>query len=115
MNSTTGEPRGGNIMILANLELRIPLPFISKYNFGGALFLDGGNVWDEPSDIKLEDFVFVRDKDDISVNDFRYGAGFGLRYYTPVGPIRIDAGFPLIRSDDIDYDYWIHISLGQIF
>ncbi|MBN2185308.1 MAG: outer membrane protein assembly factor BamA [Candidatus Krumholzibacteriota bacterium] len=115
LNSTTGEPRGGNIMILANLELRVPLPFISKYNFGGALFLDGGNVWDEPADIKLEDFIFIRDREDVSVNDFRYGAGFGLRYYTPVGPIRLDAGFPLIRSADIDYDYWIHISLGQIF
>jgi translocation and assembly module TamA len=44
-----------------------------------------------------------------------YGAGFGFRYYTPVGPIRLDIGFPLKKTPDMDYDYWVHISLGQIF
>lgn len=113
--NSTGTARGGNIMLLANIEMRFPLPVISKYNFGGAFFLDGGNVWDSVSDIKFEEFVFMKERSDISTADFRYSAGFGLRYYTPVGPIRIDAGFPITRPVDIDYDYWIHISLGQIF
>ena len=102
-------------MLLATLELRFPLPFIGKHNFGGALFLDGGNVWESIAQIKPDNFFFSKDRDDITRRDFRYSAGFGLRYYTPVGPIRLDAGFPMKRSFDIDYDYWIHISLGQIF
>ena len=45
------------------------------------LFLDGGNVWANPWDFKL--------------NDLRYDVGPGLRYKTPIGPIRADIGYQL--------------------
>ncbi len=109
------EPRGGRVTLLTNAELRFPLPYIARYNFGAAVFLDGGTVWNSVEEIRLSDFRFTADRADVTRQDYMYGAGFGFRYYTPVGPLRFDIGFPLKKTDDIDFDYRIHISLGQIF
>jgi outer membrane protein insertion porin family len=109
------EPAGGRILLLTNAELRFPIPYLSRFNFGAALFLDGGAVWDSVDEIHPRDFRFSAPESDVTRQDYMYGAGFGFRYYTPVGPLRFDIGFPLKRTVDMDYEYRIHISLGQIF
>jgi len=68
---------GGNAMMIANVEYRFPI-FSSV---GGALFVDAGNVY----------------KDSIRFNDIRYGVGTGIRYLSPVGPLRFDVGYKLNR------------------
>jgi outer membrane protein insertion porin family len=109
------EPRGGRVTLLTNAELRFPIPYLARYNFGAAVFLDGGTAWNSVEEISLSDFRITADRADVTRKDYMYGAGFGFRYYTPVGPLRFDIGFPLKKTDDIDFDYRIHISLGQIF
>jgi translocation and assembly module TamA len=110
-----GEPVGGRISLLTNLELRLPLPILGKYNFGAALFFDGGSVWNSVDEIRPSDFRFTADPADVTREEYMYSAGLGFRYYTPVGPLRLDIGFPLKKTLDMDFDYRIHISLGQIF
>ncbi len=110
-----GEPAGGRISLLTNLELRFPLPLIGRYNFGAAVFLDGGTVWNSADEIHPSDFRFTADPADVTRDEYMYGAGLGFRYYTPVGPLRLDIGFPLKKTADMDFDYRVHISLGQIF
>ena len=79
----TGFPLGGTALLMNSFELRFPL---IGDNIGGVLFNDAGNVY---SNIKNVSFRFnQRD-----IRDFDYmvqGFGFGIRYRTPVGPIRID-------------------------
>ncbi len=45
----------------------------------------------------------------------RWGAGLGLRYYSPLGPFRIDVAFPLNRREGIDDAFQFYVSLGQAF
>jgi outer membrane protein insertion porin family len=90
--TTDNVARGGQVLLLASAELRFSLPWI----FQGALFFDGGNVWERPEDMKLRKILSFAGG--AGYNDMRYSAGAGLRIGTPVGPIRADYGWK-IRSD----------------
>ncbi|MEQ1947700.1 MAG: POTRA domain-containing protein [Bryobacteraceae bacterium] len=85
-NGATGFPLGGTAMLFHSTELRFPL---IGDNVGGVVFHDMGNVY---SDIRNMSFRFRQN----GVTDFSYmvqAAGFGIRYKTPVGPIRIDLSY----------------------
>jgi len=96
--------RGGNYLLLTNVEWRFPMPLLSKWNVNGVAFVDGGNVWERAEDIRLRSFrwrSFPRDPDEESATklwDYRYSVGGGVRIDTLVGPIRLDVGFPLKRA-----------------
>ena len=82
----TGFPLGGNALLMHSTELRFPL---IGDNLGGVLFHDIGNVYADVRDIN---FRFHQ----LNNQDFDYlvqGIGFGIRYRTPVGPIRVDFSF----------------------
>jgi outer membrane protein insertion porin family len=84
----TGFPVGGNVVLFNNLELRFPL---FGENIGGVLFEDSGNVYDTFGDISFRYHQTSR-------RDFSYMAhavGFGIRYKTPVGPVRVDLAYTL--------------------
>jgi outer membrane protein assembly factor BamA len=106
---------GGEFMILANVEVRFPLPYLARWNFSGATFVDGGNVWARASDVNGSDFDVTSDVSKTEITDFRYGVGVGVRYNTPIGPIRVDYGYPL-KPDGISGEHGtFYLSLGQIF
>jgi outer membrane protein insertion porin family len=90
-----GNPTGGNIFSLINTELRIAL----GKGFGLVAFVDSGNVW-----------VLAEDTDE----EHKYTAGGGLRYSTPVGPLRIDYGHKLDREGD-ESSGEFHFSFGHAF
>jgi outer membrane protein assembly complex protein YaeT len=77
-----GNPIGGNALLLINLEYQYP---VSGF-FSVVFFLDVGNVWESPSQIKL--------------GQLRYGFGPGIRVDTPAGPLRAEYGFKLDRTPD---------------
>lgn len=84
----TGFPLGGNAVFFHQTELRFPL--IGE-NIGGVLFHDMGNVY---SDFKSISFR-ARQR---NLEDFDYmvhAAGFGIRYRTPIGPIRLDLAYSI--------------------
>jgi len=91
-----GTPTGGNAFLLGNLELRKSL----GRGLGIVTFLDGGNVWLRTGDV--------------DITDLKYTVGLGLRYNTPVGPIRIDYGHKLQRENGESRGE-IHFSIGHAF
>jgi len=102
--SESGLPIGGNSMMAFSEEIRR----IVKGNLGAVLFIDGGNVW--------------ADSWSINLSDLRYAAGMGLRYQTPIGPIRFDFGYQLNEIPELRIDgeeqarpWRIHFSIGQAF
>jgi outer membrane protein assembly factor BamA len=80
---TTGFPLGGDALLMHSTELRFPM---FGDNLGGVLFHDMGNVYDDVEDVN---FRFRQH----NLQDFNYmvqGVGFGIRYRTPIGPLRVD-------------------------
>ena len=119
-DSDTGFPVGGQAVLIFNQELRFPLklPFVGT-GLGGTLFYDGGNTYSRLSRITFRwsppDPVFKTtypghppgefnptqciENCTNELNYFSHTVGLGLRYATPVGPIRIDLGYALNRPD----------------
>jgi outer membrane protein insertion porin family len=91
-----GEPVGGNVLMLLNLELRVPI--FGK--LGGVVFSDNGNVYRRLEVIRLL--------------NWRYNAGFGFRYETPLGPVRVDYGIKL-NPRPTEPRGRLHVSLGHPF
>jgi outer membrane protein assembly complex protein YaeT len=88
----TGFPIGGLALLTFNQELRFPmkLPFVGN-RLGGTLFYDGGNVYSDVDHITLR----WKSPSTTDLNYFSHTVGFGVRYPTPVGPVRIDIGYQL--------------------
>ena len=117
-DSDTGFPVGGQAVMIFNQELRFPLklPFVGN-GLGGTLFYDGGNTYSRLSRITFRwsppDPVFKTtypghppgefnptqciENCSNELNYFSHTVGVGLRYATPIGPIRIDLGYALNR------------------
>ncbi len=92
-------PVGGNQLLILNSELRVPVPL--KKGLGVVGFYDGGNVYPR---IGFHDFGA----------NYTNTIGIGLRYVTPVGPIRVDVGHNLNALPGIKATQ-IFITLGQAF
>jgi len=84
----TGFPIGGNALLFNSTELRFPL---LGDNIGGVLFHDAGNIYSSLDKISFR----VRQE---NLQDFDYmvhAIGFGVRYRTPIGPVRVDLAYSL--------------------
>ena len=92
-------PVGGRQLFIWNSELRFPLRI--KKGLGAVLFYDGGNVYRA---INFNDFI----------HNYTNTVGLGLRYATPIGPIRIDVGHNLNPVPGINPTQY-YITLGQVF
>ncbi len=112
-----GNPVGGDSMAIFNAEIRFPLP----YNFGLVTFLDAGNAWLLNKNVSAVgpirgDLITGAGSGftNTGANGLRYGAGLGIRYETPVGPLRLDYGFKLNRRPGESMGE-LHFTLGQAF
>ena len=102
--SPSGQAIGGRTMMEVSTEARFPI----RGKLSGVAFLDGGNVWREPWDVQL--------------NDLRWAVGPGIRYDTPIGPMRFDLGLQLnpisglvIEGNPEKRKWRVHFSIGQAF
>ena len=99
-----GLTTGGHTMFESSAELRAPV----WGNLSAVLFADAGNVWNNA-------WAF-------DFGDMRYDVGPGLRYLTPIGPIRVDLGYQLnpiegllIEGKPQSRRFRFHFSIGQAF
>jgi outer membrane protein insertion porin family/translocation and assembly module TamA len=102
--SGSGLPIGGFSMFDGSLEARMRL----TRSIGAVAFVDFGNVWIESWRVRF--------------GDLRYAVGPGLRYNTPVGPLRVDLGYQvnpvpglLVEGKPQSRRWRVHFSIGQAF
>jgi len=95
--NTQNKPTGGRSALYYTLEMRIRM----TKTIGLVPFLDTGNV------SKKQCFI--------PEQKWRKSLGVGLRYFSFIGPFRLDVGFPLNPRKGIDSRYRILISVGQSF
>jgi outer membrane protein assembly complex protein YaeT len=100
----SGQPIGGRTMMEMSTEAR----FNVRGKLGAVLFVDGGNVWAGPWEVQL--------------NTLRWAVGPGIRYDTPIGPMRFDLGVQmnpiegLVLEGNPEKRKWrVHFSIGQAF
>ena len=103
-------PLGGNATLLATGELR----WYFAESWSSAFFLDIGNVAERPSTT-------------FDLREAQYAAGAGIRYRTPIGPVRLDLGYRFLREptypvgggpavEKNTWDYFaLFISIGEAF
>jgi len=101
-----GRPIGGRSVLDLSMEARIPLP-VSR-PIGIVVFADAGNVW-------ADDWTF-------EPGDLRWAAGAGLRYLTPIGPLRLDAAWQLtpiaglvVNGKPATRMWRVHFNIGHSF
>ncbi|MFH1037645.1 MAG: autotransporter assembly complex family protein [PVC group bacterium] len=91
------DPVGGRSLFTFSFECDVQM----IGDFGGAVFLDGGSAFEDALPGPWD--------------EVRYGTGMGLRYFTPIGPIGLDIGFPLNGRKGIDKDFQVYVSIAQIY
>jgi outer membrane protein insertion porin family len=84
IDPATGEIIGGNKELIFNAEYLVPL--VPEAKIKGVLFFDAGKAFD--------------DNERVRFNDLRYGTGFGIRWISPIGPLRLEWGYNLHRREN---------------
>ncbi len=90
---------GGNSIVVVNVEATFPL---YEKIIKGAVFYDLGNVWAKSSDFLVG-------------GDYKYGAGVGLRVKTPIGPVKLDYGYPFASNYDDEKNGEFYFSMSRGF
>lgn len=98
-DAQTGLPTGGNGLFLFNTEATFPLVFLPSKEWYGSVFIDIGNVYSRAGNINL--------------SKVERALGFGLKYRTPLGPVRLDFSWNLRKK--ADYDFIFHFGIGNAF
>ena len=98
-DSNSQIPVGGKALLLLNFELSFPLlPAVE--NLSGAVFYDKGSV-----------FTGVKD---LSLSQLRDALGIGIRYRTPLGPVRLELGWNL-NPREKEKRFLVFITIGNVF
>ena len=103
--TTEGLSNGGNGLLIFNLEVRRVVKQVFGRNMAAVAFVDAGNV-----------FRRVRD---VNLKELRSAVGLGVRYDSPIGPLRFDVGFKTTRlvfgngTRERGWEY--HLSIGEAF
>ena len=98
----SGDSVGGGTMAVANAELTLPI----IDNLKAAIFVDAGNVWCRPDS---------KPKGGYSTRGIKSSTGIGIRIKTPIGPVKLDFGYPLNPDEHQADKPRFHFSMSRGF
>jgi outer membrane protein insertion porin family len=94
------EPIGGDAILVGNIEISFP---VYEKVIKGAVFYDVGNVWP-----RINDFLD-------NATQFKSGIGVGVRVKTPLGPVKVDYGYPLSENHQDKKEGQFYFSMSRGF
>lgn len=97
-DSLHNNPKGGNAMLLLNLDATFPIPFIASNEFYYTVFFDVGNVFAKVSQFRL--------------TKMEKALGFGLKFKTQLGPLRLEFAWNLEKKEE--GNFVVHIGIGNV-
>ncbi len=100
INTDYNEPRGGNSMILMNLEASFPINIFPIDNLYYSIFFDAGNIY--------------WDANDFNPQKVEKALGLGIKYLTPMGPLKIEVAWNF-RGSKADRFFNFMIGIGNVF
>ncbi|MFA6142613.1 MAG: outer membrane protein assembly factor BamA [Candidatus Omnitrophota bacterium] len=95
----SGLPIGGEALVVCNAEVTFP---VYEKVVKGAIFYDVGNVWRKAGDFS-------------NGGSYKSGVGLGVRVKTPVGPVKVDWGYPLVKNYDDERNGEFYFSMSRGF
>jgi len=100
LDSQTGEPYGGNSILLFNLEATFPLHLVPVEDLYYSIFADFGNIY--------------RYADEISIGNIQKAIGIGLRLKSAIGLLSFDIAYNIERRESVS-PIALHIGIGNVF
>ena len=95
---TNGDNLGGDRQLVFSAELLMPLPGADR-TLRGLIFLDGGYVWGYKGVARDASGRPIYEREEMSFDDLRYSAGFGIAWISPLGPLKFSLAFPLNEKE----------------
>jgi outer membrane protein insertion porin family len=102
---------GGNKQLIGNLELEFPI--FPQVNIRGVLFLDAGNAYGEQEAL-FDDRYNAATGERETFAGLYWSAGFGFRWFSPIGPLRFEWGIPITRRPE-DKEILFEFTIGNFF
>jgi outer membrane protein insertion porin family len=112
---TTRDSLGGNTFYVGSVTLQVPLGLPEELGIGGRVFTDFGSLFgiDLPGNNKINGQTIDR-ADLVDSHVLRLSSGVGVSWKSPMGPIKIDFGLPILK-DHYDERQVVHVSFGTKF
>ncbi|MFX1762226.1 outer membrane protein assembly factor BamA [Paraburkholderia sp. A1RI-2L] len=102
-DAKTNDPIGGSKMVVGNIELTFPLPGTGyDRTLRVFTFVDAGNVWGDEGNTST------------GANGLRYAYGVGLAWISPIGPLKLSLGFPIVKHEGDQYQKF-QFQIGTAF
>jgi outer membrane protein insertion porin family len=118
-DTNSGDALGGNNYYVGSVALGIPLGLPKELGISGRVFSDFGSLWGNDQKNLVLNATQLATTGGVQphiedVPSIRVSAGFGVTWKSPVGPIRLDLAYPLLRQS-FDKDQLFHVSFGTRF
>jgi outer membrane protein insertion porin family len=117
LSAPFGEVFGGNMQFYYNLEIEFPI--IEEVGIKGVVFTDGGNAWNLENSMcegpQPERYDSASDPCVVNPFQLRTSWGFGIRWISPLGPLRFEWGLPFNPRDGLEDEILFEFTIGNFF
>lgn len=108
-----GKTIGGDRYIFGTAQIEAPINFAKDFNAKFHIFVDYGNLFVDKNNVFSNQDIENNNIEILSSNNLRASAGFGIYFETPLAPIHIALGYPIIYDKELDKKKYIYFAMSR--